>query len=63
MKKLKRIKKLINGIFCEHSRTFEFYPDNVNWSRNGINKGKFNHGAKVTGCMDCGKTWVSDYAE
>ena len=57
------IRGFIRRMLCRHPRTFEFFPENCYWSRNGAGQGSFHHGAQMICCMDCGQTWGVNYAE
>lgn len=55
--------RFVRRLRCKHKRTFVFFPENTWWERAGVPQGVMTHGAKITGCMDCGKVWAEDYAE
>jgi len=55
--------RFVRHLRCQHQRTFVFFPENTAWERAGVPRGAMTHGAKITGCMDCGKVWASNYAE
>ena len=55
--------RIVRRLRCPHGRTFEFFPDDVWWNRDGKTQGKVTHGLKVTCCMDCGDVRAKDYAE
>ena len=57
---IKKINKLTNYIFCEHTHTFSFYPEEVWWSYKGETKGKHSN-IVINGCCRCGKLWGEDY--
>ena len=52
----------IKNKFCKHSRTFEHYPEEVFWSRDGEVQGRHTE-VRIYGCLDCGVVFCEDYGE